>query len=385
MLFPQTSWYTDYVFVNQFTAFFILFALFIHTMKGFKYDNTFFVILLIFFGLIVLNFIRGLYRGYERDFLIDETIKYLFYPVTYYFFLLVFSEKKDLGIIRRVFEYSIILTSIVSLEVIAMYLFITKGGRVLTRFGNVIMIGLLIALTFIRFRSVAPITKIYYYLSIVLMSIGIMLTMQRSIWIATAASVVVLYFLDLISRKVSFKESLLKLIILCILLFSVVYVFNKISLDTEALVGRTENMQKGQIDYSLAIRIYTFLKVLDITKDELLLGRGLGDAAYFPLLTSKIKNLVDNSFVALFWKMGVLGLAIFLILYSMALWKLIRIIMLSIDPVVKSISIIIFSVFIGQLINSLACVALTQYHYNFIWAMFFAITEFLYKKTVHTE
>ncbi|MDP8267171.1 MAG: O-antigen ligase family protein, partial [Candidatus Tenebribacter davisii] len=326
--------------------------------------------------------VRGLYRGYDRDFLIDETIKYLFYPITYYFFLLVFDEKKELGFIKKIFEYCIILASIASLEIIMMYLFITKGERVLTRFGNVILVGLLIALSFLRFKGVATVIRIYYYFSIVIMSIGILLTMQRSIWIATAASVVVFYFLDLISKKASFKESVLKLLVLCILLSSIIYVFNRISLNTEAIMERTENMLKGEVDSSLAIRIYTFLKVLDITKDEFLLGRGLGDAAFFPLLTSHAKNLVDNSYISIYWKMGLLGLLTFFILYTMVFWKLICIIKLTNDPIVKSISIIIFSVFIGQFINSLACVVLTQYHYNFIWAMFIAVTEFLYRKTV---
>jgi len=124
---------------------------------------------------------------------------------------------------------------------------------------------------------------------------------------------------------------------------------------------------------------------LDITKNDAIWGRGLGDAAYFPLLSNKIKNLVDNSYITLFWKMGIIGLVLFLYLFIKVLWKLLRVIKTTKDIVIQSISIVIFSVIMGQLVNSLACVVLTQYHYNFILALFIAITELFYKWTDREE
>lgn len=385
IVFPQTYWYTDYVFVNLYSSFLILVILLIHSLRGIRIDNSFFLTFLLFIIIIIINAIRGIYSNYDKIFIFYETIKFLFYPIAFYFFLTVFKEKKDLRIIKKIFEYCIIFTSIASTEIIMIYLFITKGGRVLTRFGNVILIGLIISLSFIRIQNISPLKKVFYYFSIILMSIGILLTMQRSLWIATAISITASYLLDLISRKENFKESLLKLSILGLLLLSVFFVFNKISLDTDVLLERTEKMQQGEMDSSLAIRIYTFIKVLDITKNDAIWGRGLGDAAHFPLLTSKIKNLVDNSYIALFWKMGIIGLVLFLYLFIKVLWKLYYVIKTTKDILIQSISIVVFSVIVGQLVNSLACVVLTQYHYNFIWAMFIAITELFYKWTDRKE
>ena len=385
IVFPQTYWYTDYVFVNLYSSFVILCILLIHSLKGVRIDNSFFLIFLLFLVVILINASRGIYRNYDKIFILYETIKYLFYPIAFYFFLTVFKEKNDLRIIKRVFEYCIFFTAIASFEIIMIYLFITKGGRVLTRFGNVILIGLIISLSFIRIKNISPLKRIFFYFSIILMSIGILLTMQRSLWIATAISITVFYLLDLISRKVDLKESLLRLFILGLLLFSVFFVFNKISLDTDALMERTEKMQQGEMDSSLAIRIYTFVKVLDITKHNVIWGKGLGASAHFPLLTKKLKNLVDNSYVTLFWKMGIIGVALFLYLFFNVLWKLLYVIKTTKDKIINSISIVIFSVIVGQMVNSLACVVLTQYHYNFIWALFIAITELFYKWTVRNE
>ncbi len=385
IVFPQTYWYTNYVFVNLYSSFFILIILLIHSLRGIRIDNSFFLTFLFFIVLIIINAIRGIYSNYDKIFIFYETIKFLFYPIAFYFFLTVFEEKSDLRIIKKIFEYCIIFTSIASTEIIMIYLFITKGGRVLTRSGNVILIGLIISLSFIRIKDISPLKKIFYYFSIILMSVGILLTMQRSLWIATAISITVFYLLDLISRKMNLKESLLKLSILGLLLFSVLFVFNKISLDTDVLIERTEKMQKGEMDSSLAIRIYTFIKVLDITKNDAIWGRGLGDSAHFPLLSNNIKNLVDNSYIALFWKMGIIGLLLFLYLFTKVLWKLIYVIKTTKDILIQSISIIVFSVIVGQLVNSLACVVLTQYHYNFIWALFIAITELFYKWTTQKE
>lgn len=385
IVFPQTYWYTDYVFVNLYSSFLILVILLVHSLRSIRIDNSFFLIFLLFFIVILINAIRGIYSNYDKIFIFYETIKYLFYPITFYFILSVFKEKKDLRSIKKIFEYCIIFTSIASTEIIMIYLFITKGGRVLTRFGNIILFGLIISLNFVRINEISPIKKIFYYFSIMLMSIGILLTMQRSLWVATVISIIVFYFIDLMSRKSTIKEILLRLFILILLLFSIFFIFNKISLDTDVLLERTEKMQQGEMDSSLAIRLYTFVKVVDITKNNVIWGRGLGDSSHFSLFTNKIKNLVDNSYVTLFWKMGIVGVALFMYLLLKVLWKLFYIIKTTKDKFVKSISVIIFSVVVGQMVNSLACVVLTQYHYNFIWALFIAITELFYKWTVQNE
>jgi len=220
IVFPQTYWYTDYVFVNLYSSFLILVILLIHSLKSIRLNNSFFLIFLLFFVAILLNAVRGIYSKYDGIYILYETIKYLFYPIGYYFFLSVFEEENDLKGIKKIFEHFIIFTLIASIEIVMIYLFITKGGRVLTRFGNVILIGLIISLSFIRIKDISPLKKIFYYFSIILMSIGILLTMQRSLWIATATSITVFYILDLMSRKSTIKESFIKLFVLILLLFS---------------------------------------------------------------------------------------------------------------------------------------------------------------------
>ena len=351
-------------------------------LSNIRISNSFFYYFIFYVIIIIFSASKGIIRDYDFKYVWDETVKYLYYPIAFYFFLSFLNSIQDIDYIKKIFNFIIIFSIIATIEIISLYLFVTKGERVLTRQGNIILIGLIISIAF--FREVDKksfFEKIYYFLTVVLISIGILVTMQRSLWLSTIFAIFVYFLLDFIIRKKGLKKVLVNSLLILFILFSTFIVFNKINKGTEVIAERTENIQQGKVDISLAMRLYSFYKVFKMTKDNILFGRGIGDSAFFPLLSVHKKNLVDNSFIALYWKMGLVGITLFIILFFKVFAKLIHIMKKSTDAFITTASIIIFSIFAGELLNSMACVVLTQYHYNFIWAFFIAVTEILLLKT----
>ena len=382
IVFPQTYWYSDFVLVNTISATLLLLILSGFVLSNIRISNSFFYYFIFYFIIIVFSTSKGIIRGYDFKYILDETVKYLYYPIAFYFFLSFLNSKQDIDYIKKIFNFIIIFSIIATIEIISLYLFITKGERVLTRQGNIILIGLITSMAF--FRGVdkkSLFERIYYFLSAVLISIGILVTMQRSLWLSTIFAIFVYFLLDFIIRKKEFKKVLINSLLILFILFSTFIVFNKINKGTEVIVERTENIQQGKVDISLAMRLYSFYKVFKMTKNNFLFGRGIGDSTIFPLLSSNKKSFVDNSFITLYWKMGLVGITLFIILFFKVFAKLIYIMKKSTDAFITTASIIIFSIFAGELLNSMACVVLTQYHYNFIWAFFIAVTEILLLKT----
>ena len=115
-----------------------------------------------------------------------------------------------------------------------------------------------------------------------------------------------------------------------------------------------------------------------------LFGTGTGDVIVTSYLNQRVIDIVDNSYIVILWKYGIFGLILFIWLYFKYFKQSIYLIKNSSNKYTLLIIIVIFSNFIGQFINGLACVIMTLYHFNFIWGALIAITDILYRNEVTT-
>jgi O-antigen ligase len=126
---------------------------------------------------------------------------------------------------------------------------------------------------------------------------------------------------------------------------------------------------------SLVIRAISFVHVWNHRiVQEPLVGWGIGNSAQIPILRgNSFRTIrVDNSYVTLLWKGGVITLALFLALYGafiVAGWRLTR----HRDPEARVVAMAIVGTLAGVLVASLASSMITHYRFSAIWATLMAI------------
>jgi len=144
---------------------------------------------------------------------------------------------------------------------------------------------------------------------------------------------------------------------------------------TESVATRGEASEFTEAS-SLLIRFASWHFVWENRiKERPLEGWGLGNTAEIPVLRQIAYGSVghvDNTYILLTWKMGLVGLALFLTLYLAALWRgwqLLR----HPRPEVQALAIGILASLLGALFISLASSMVSNYRFNAIWTVYMAI------------
>lgn len=381
-IFPQTNWYDVFPKIGFMTSFVIFFAMIFYLMFKTVVSTSYSKYFLIFSIFVLFSAIQGVMYGNQKFFIVEEMLKYLYYPISFFFVVTYSDNWESVTQFIKAFLFSFIIVSlIISIEILFLYFFETQGTRVLTRQSNIIFVGLIISIVLIKNIKLNKALKLFLIVSSILYTVSILITMQRSLWLGTLFSILLFVIIDIIIHKVKVKNIVLIFLILFIVFGGSYTFFQKINISGDQISERTDNIQDVENVSSIVIRLISYLKVYDAVKQDLILGKGLGHTIKIRLLSAQPKNLVDNSYVSLIWKMGIIGLIIFMLLIIIMLKQFFFILKNNKDPLMVNTSIIITCVFGGQLINSLACVAITQYNYNYIWATLIAMLEIIYINT----
>jgi len=154
--------------------------------------------------------------------------------------------------------------------------------------------------------------------------------------------------------------------------------FNTIVKSNKILEARTTELdEEGLETFSIAVRILSYLEILNKVKDDLIIGLGVGDEVETPYLNKPVINVVDNSYIVILWKLGIIGILIFIAIFVIFIYQMTYLINNGSDEY-KIISIIFISNIFGQFVNGLACVILVLYHLNIIWVSQIAIINSIY-------
>ncbi|MEA3475264.1 MAG: O-antigen ligase family protein [Candidatus Cloacimonadota bacterium] len=337
--------------------------------------------MVLFILYLSLEIIRGRIYTYNSHYLLEESIKYLFYPIGFYFTISIFRDNQDDNtFLKQLLIVFLVLGAIIALQMFYYYFFITHGDRVLTRQANLLLISLMTSITLMAFYSMNKFLKILLTLLSIIYSIGILIFMQRSLWIGTFCSIIAFLLILFIMRNKKSK-SIIPILLIIIMIFSGGFIiYSNYSINTAKFEERFEVLDTGVRTFSVSARILSYLRVFSKIKENYLLGKGMGDVLVTPYLNQRVVGIVDNSYIVILWKLGLIGLIIFMLIYFKTFKQLWFIIKNSQSNLYSIVSIIFFSTLIGYFVNGLACVIMTLYYFNFIWAAFIAITDFMYRK-----
>jgi len=379
-LLPQLNRYDVLPILSWNIALPILILIFLFALTKFRLDNSYNFLFICFTFYMVFQFFRGWNLGYDRFYVFSETIKYLFYPIGFYFTYSLFNDdKSDYSYLKTIMFFFIIMGLIISFEILYYYFNITLGKRVITRQTNLLLVSFISALVYLLFFSKKIYFKILIIMSLIIYLLATIIMMQRSLWIGFLFSVLVFVVFVLLKIEKKKTKGILFFLILLILIIGSYNIYKYIAIDKEILQERTEVVEQKASDFSIGVRLLSYVQAWHLFMQNPIFGKGMGDAIITPYLNQREIGAVDNSYLVILWKFGIVGFFLWVLIYVHFISQLLKIISKSTIKLNKIYSIAILSIIIGQMINGLACVVMTLYYFNFIWASLIAITDYLYR------
>lgn len=214
--------------------------------------------------------------------------------------------------------------------------------------------------------------------------IVVLLSQQRALWasvVITSLIIVGIY----IFRTKSFVQRTFRLTIALVLIVATVFVgmyfIQKLtrSYVQEALGERAETFASMSADASLLIRYVEISKIWDRIEARPILGSGLGDA-FIRRIRGGTANYVDNAYVYLLWKIGLVGLTSYLVIVFLFFRRCAFLLKSGIDEEYRHYTLAALIGFIGLLIIGLTNTCLTRYRFELIWAMLIGSVEIMARK-----
>jgi hypothetical protein len=349
--------------------------------------------ILIFLVFIFFSTLRGSFEN--ADF---SMIKFEFFFLILYVFYFIYTRILDIKQIHFIWIIFIFISITVSFEYIL--LAISEGSlssilikRVVTQQPHLAQLAIPILGSYLAFNGINKFGKIIILLAMLPLAGMVFLSQQRGLWVGVTFSIVLLYGFTFVKDQISFGKVLKFFIVLLIvvsLIFSCLLILDKIFMGSVflTLLSRVDTLVKLSVDLSANIRISEIKRALsqwDNNFINIFFGVGLG-ACYDSIDSNRTYTYsVDNSYAIILWKMGIIGLIIFLIILVLFFKKGLYIFIHSKNEQFRQISVSLMSGFAGLLLIGMTNSCLVRYRFIIIWALIIATIEVLYYKVIEYE
>lgn len=371
-----------YNFKLELLSFIPLFFLVIYSLiKYFILENTFSfrigylelpaVFLALYFG---INVFFSISSGKNINFILTEYFHICLYliilPVTY------LLKERDKFI--RVLKFLLLIAIIISIENIIFNRFLLSSRFATFQSG---FLPVPIGVTFAYFLFDKKVThRIGAIFLILILAIGIFVTLTRAIWVSALVVFLSVFIIYMKSngKLTFFKTTLLIITLLIPFTLSGKMDVKSISKD-KSVEYRTQSISNPTEDSSFLMRVelgyYAFKKFLN----KPFFGNGLGDFVKYKIFSNGNNspiNYLDNSWLQMLWKGGIIGLFLFAWLYYRFFKSALFILRNTSDINVKIICLGLIGGFIGLSILAVLSPLLIKYKTNALIAFLFAYVEF---------
>lgn len=345
--------------------------------------------IIIYVSIAILSLFHGLINGYFTS--IRALQRSEIFPQLMYlsYFIFMTTQLKKLNK-RIIFDFFLLASTFVGLQL--MYAFTQNRIAAFTRINTITVQVSLLAFPYVLgiLYFTKPIKrKIISVIALLPISFGVLISLQRSLWLALIVVFIVSLFIYFYKKGFSFFKVLGVLIagILGFLFVLIIAILglSKITSGAAILVLLKRfislaNIQYLQVDASGFVRMTEIKQALaKIHGIQWLIGRGIGDT-FYSFLRTKTKPYFDNCYAWVLWKMGIIGLVSFLTMFGVFFQRAIFLLRRCSDKndliYVMTISLNMF----GVMICSFGNASLVQFRYIIIWAVSMAILETIYRK-----
>jgi len=328
-----------------------------------------------FFIVVIIAAIIGILKERNKILILDETMMFAMWGG----YLIVVKTKLTQQQIKHLFLTIIVSSLIVSLY----YIFEFKLLAGLTRFRtdqqhifNFTVPVLFAVLLYDKNKT----RKITAGILIIPMAIAVYVTLTRALWLLVPLALFLqyLYFMKESLRRKKVIAYLLPILIVGLIAVMGIMVLEGLFGVSNLLGERFASFKFLESDFSLLARAELSKYVLEKVYFSPFFGVGLADFLryqYFPTLGRFNVYWLDNTYMQLIWKTGVIGTLLFLGFLYYFLKRAWYVLKNSVETFDKIIGSSIFFSFVALAISGLQCGILAGYRFNFIWAILAGITE----------
>jgi hypothetical protein len=328
-----------------------------------------------FFVVVIIAAIIGMLKERSIILIFDEALMFVMWGG----YLIVIKIRMTQEQIKHIFLTIIISSLIVSLYYIFEFKLLAGQSRFRTdqqHIFNFTVPFLFAILLYDKNRD----RKIIAGILIVPMAIAVYVTLTRALWllIPLALFLQYLYFIKESIKQKKAATYLLPILVVILIAVMGVMLLQGLFGVSNLLGERFTTFKFLESDLSLLARAELSSYVIERVRYAPFFGVGLADFLryqYFPTLGRFNVYWLDNTYMQLIWKTGLVGTMLFLGFLFYFLKRAWYVLKNSIETLDKIIGSSIFFSFIALAISGLQCGILIGYRFNFVWAILAGITE----------
>jgi len=331
---------------------------------------------LVFFAAVATATIVGIINGNQTQAIYLE-LRILLYYLTYFIAARVFKDMRWI----KMFAIAVLLGTLVA-SFDAIYTFQTSNLlRFVSRQIHILMLVTPFLVSALILDRVL-LRKLAYFSMLVPIGLAVLISQTRGTWVAILIAIFLAIVLSIFTNSKRGRRFLsltvTTLALLTILVFGLRFLGSVSSVKKEAVETRAETVSNLALDNSLAMRIHAYLTVMVRIKQSPWIGHGLGDTVVYGFWNQYSRQAnVDSTYLTILWKMGVIGLIPFALLYFLLLKRTFAIYRTEEDDFRRTISIGVLAAFLGFLVLGTISPVLFTYRLNFIFGVIFAIVDIL--------
>ncbi len=345
--------------------------------------------IIIYVSIAVLSFTYGLFNGYYSSMVALQRSE--IFPQLMYLGFFVFITTKLRQINRKIiFDFFLFASTFIGLQLI--YAFSKNSIAAFTRINTITVQISLLAFPYVLgifYFTKGIKRKIIFLIALLPISLGVLISLQRSLWLAVIVVFVGSLFIYFYKKGFSFTKIVGLLIAgiigSLVMLTLAVWGLSRITSGAAVLVLlrrfiSLSNIQYLQVDTSGFVRMTEIRQALSkIHGIQWFFGRGIGDT-FYSFLRTKTKTYFDNSYAWVLWKMGIIGLISFLSMFVIFFRRALFVLRKCTDKNDLIHTMTISLNMLGIMICSLGNASLIQFRYIIVWSVSMAMMEIIYRK-----
>jgi len=352
----------------------IIFLLIEIITKQRRYQPTHLKIPMLFFcSYLVVTTLMGILRGCETELIRRDFLTLSLFSL-YFFIPSLMQGKKTF---RYFMNILIFITAIVALQYLIIFILNLTGGtfiRIKPNQGLVFIFTIPLIFSYLLIMKVSLIKRLLLITTLILALSGIAITLTRGLWIALTIGIIIVLFL--FHKEVNWRRvSIVGTVIIAGFIITMLIVVKIIGIDLWTFItARASTLLALSQIVSIKQRVLANQLVLEQFKHMPIFGSGLGSQISYSFMGGIFKvRWIDNSYLMLLWKLGVVGTLPFFILIAFALIQAVRAFKSSSTGIMKAFSGTMISFLISWIILGIASPLMIKYLLNVIWITLIAV------------
>lgn len=343
------------------------------------------IAIIIYLVIMSISGVSGFLRGYDR-----KIFLYDFLPIPFFlgYFIFLYSPLRNK--LKKYYDFLLAIAIFVSFQFIyavVNYKSLFFLGRIVSEHIHIAQLAIPYIIATLIF-STSRTRKILFSFPLLLVISGVIISQQRSLYAATSLTIVFLTGVFLYTRRVWIKNNLSRfatyITAACLLIVAITTIIQiitrgKFLTTLNARFFIFLNLEQLSADTSWKGRWREINHALKGLKHFWFFGQGFG-ASHITRFRFTRQFVLDQSYLYLIWKTGVIGLLSLLYMYFTFFTRNIKTLRKKITNDEKIFLITALFNAAGMILIAFANVSIAHFRLLFIWGALFASTEIIARK-----